>query len=103
MPEAWRAWAVHPPARAPKAVAKAPVRRYQANAPVRLPSGNTWDRAACSMARKGPTSLPEGLMTPKVAASTRTVKSRLRAKGPPAATMSAAPRMSMRLRPRRSA
>jgi hypothetical protein len=42
-------------------------------------------------------------MTPKVAASTSTVKSPLRAKGTPAATMSAAPRISMRRRPMRSA
>ncbi len=76
---------------------------YQAKTPVRRCSGSTWESAACSMARKGPTSLPEGLMTPKVAASTSTVKSPLRAKGMPAASMRAAPTISIFLRPRRSA
>src|SRR6266511_3005967 len=55
------------------------------------------------MGRNGPTSLPLGLMTPIVPATTSTRKLRVSANATPAPAISEAPRMSMRRRPIRSA
>ena len=62
-----------------------------------------WASAACSMARKGPTSFPAGLMIPTVAARRSTQNDVVAAKRRPAATIMAAPRSSIRRRPIRSA
>ena len=57
------------PANAPAAVAAEPAKLYQANACVRRWEGASSASAACSSARKGPISLPLGLMTPMMAAA----------------------------------
>ena len=58
---------------------------------------------ACSTARNGPTSLPDGEMTPIVAATSSSSGSRATANTAPAATMRSEPAMSTRRRPMRSA
>src|SRR5882757_3661993 len=69
-----------PPHREPMAVANEPVKVYQANAVVRVEDGTTCERAACSIDRNGPTSLPLGLKTPMVPAITRNKKLLVQAK-----------------------
>ena len=64
-------FASQPPASAPVAVAKEPERLYQAKVCVRFWSGMSWVRAACSMERKGPISLPLGLMIQNLKASSK--------------------------------
>jgi hypothetical protein len=61
------------------------------------------DRAACSIERKGPTSLPLGLITPIVPATIKKNRFRVNAKARPAAAIRVAPMTSMRRRPIRSA
>src|SRR5258708_10936954 len=92
-----------PPHREPMAVANEPVKVYQANAVVRVEDGTTCERAACSIDRNGPTSLPLGLKTPMVPAITRNKKLLVQAKARPAPAIRKDPRMSIRLRPIRSA
>ena len=61
----------HRPPAHPTAVANEPARLYQAK--TRASAARTrWLSAACSTARNGPTSLPLGLMTPIVAATSST-------------------------------
>jgi hypothetical protein len=70
---------------------------------VRRRLGVTSVSDACSIGRKGPTSLPDGLSTPSVAAISRTTKLVLPANTAPATAMSRAPTMRVRRRPIRSA
>jgi hypothetical protein len=84
-------------------VAAEPTRLYQAKIAVRAWLGMTWDSAACSIARNGPTSLPLGLMTPIVAARMSRIRWCAKAKTIPAKSMRIAPRTSIFLRPIRSA
>ena len=53
--------------------------------------------------RNGPTSLPEGLMVPKIAANTKRIGFSLTAKIQPASAISIAPKISSALRPKLSA
>ena len=76
---------------------------YRAKTRVRSRSPTASLSAACSMARKGPTSLPDGLRMPSVAPTRSSQKSVVAAKSRPAPTISAAPSASMRRRPARSA
>ena len=62
-----------------------------------------WLRAACSMARNGPTSLPVGEITPIAPARISSGTKLVSAKAIPATTISAAPATSVRRRPKRSA
>jgi hypothetical protein len=84
-------------------VAKDPTSAYQEKTFVRVSPGMTWESAACSMARNGPTSFPAGLMIPIVAAKSSTQKEVVKAKRIPAKTIMAAPRSSILRRPSRSA
>src|SRR6266567_4960011 len=92
-----------PPQSDPMALANEPVRVYQANAVVLFDAETTWARAACSIDKNGPTSLPLGLMTPIVPATTRKRKLLVNAKARPAPAMREEPTMSIRRRPIRSA
>lgn len=87
----------------PVAVATAPIKVYRANISVRFRSGTTCDRAACSMDRNGPTSLPLGLVTPIVPATNSRSRLLVTANVTPAAAISTAPGMRVRRRPNRSA
>ena len=75
-----------PAASAPSAVASDPASVYQANTSVLVRSVTTCESAACSIDRNGPTSLPLGLMTPMVPASTRSQRLPVDAKTSPAAS-----------------
>jgi hypothetical protein len=75
----------------------------QAKTPVRRRSGIVSESAACSTARNGPISLPLGLMTPIVAATTRTGSQLEPAKPTPAKAMRTDPTINTRRRPTRSA
>ena len=88
-----------PPASEPTAVATEPTRLYQAKTCVRRSPGTACDRAACSMARKGPTSYPLGLMTPIVAAARRTTNRSVPMKTRPAPSSSSDPSGQHRRRP----
>ena len=81
-------FASQPPASAPVAVANEPARLYQAKTCVRRWSGMSWVRAACSMDRNGPISLPLGLMTPMMAAAVSSSGLRVSRKTTPASTIS---------------
>ena len=70
---------------------------------VRRADGVTSVSDACSIGRNGPTSLPDGLSTPSVAATRRTRNPVPPANTAPAAAISNAPTMSVRRRPIRSA
>ena len=96
-------WDKTPPHSEPAAVASEPASVYQANTVVLESRGTTWASAACSIGKNGPTSLPLGLITPIVPATTRSRKSRVQANVTPAATMRIAPTINMRRRPSRSA
>jgi len=87
----------------PAALAKQPIKLYQARIWVLWSLGNSCVMAACSMAKKGPTSLPLGLMTPTVAAKVRTIPFELVAKQMPEKNLSAAPIFSIFRLPNRSA
>ncbi len=63
----------------------------------------TWASDACSTARNGPTSLPLGLITPIVAATSSTTNTGVAANTRPAASSRTAPARSTRRRPIRSA
>ena len=102
-PAAWSAPTARPLASAPKAVATEPTRLYQAKMFVRRSLGVTSLSDACSIGRNGPTSLPDGLRTPSVAATRRTTKVVLPANTTPAAAMRSAPMTRVRRRPIRSA
>src|ERR1700756_2096728 len=75
---------MRPPQSDPMAVANEPVKVYQANAVVLFEAETTWASAACSMNKNGPTSLPLGLITPTVPATTRKKKFRVITKASPA-------------------
>src|SRR6059058_1068887 len=92
-----------PPQSDPMAVANEPVKVYQANADVLIEDDTTCARAACSIDRNGPTSLPLGLTTPIVPAMTRNKKLLVKAKARPAPAIRKDPIMSIRRRPIRSA
>ena len=92
-----------PAASDPQAVATDPTTWYRANSEVRPRASTSCESEACSMARNGPTSLPLGLSTPSVAATSRTGNAVLPANTIPAPTISSDPRNSVRLRPNRSA
>jgi hypothetical protein len=92
-----------PPQRDPMAVANDPVNVYQANAVVLVDAETTCARAACSIDRNGPTSLPLGLTTPMVPAITRNKKLLVKAKARPAPAIRKDPMRSILRRPIRSA
>src|SRR5262245_63368693 len=92
-----------PAASVPTAAETEPARLYQAKTAVRSLEGTVWDSADCSIDKKGPTSLSLGLTTPIVAATSSTTKLSLAAKTLPAPHMRRAPRISIFLRPMRSA
>ncbi len=102
-PWACSAWESNPPESDPSAVAKEPTSAYQEKTRVRSLAGMTWESAACSMARKGPTSFPAGLMIPMVAAKSSTQKDVVEAKRIPAKIIMAEPSRSILRRPIRSA
>src|SRR3989304_718874 len=103
MPEASNPEMNRPLASAPRAAANEPTRLYRVNMRVRWESGTIWERAACSMERKGPTSFPLGLRTPTGAAAPTSHRLWVEASTTPAKTISSALTKSMRRRPIRSA
>ena len=92
-----------PAASDPTAVANEPLRLYQAKSRVLSSAGTASAIATCSTARNGPTSLPLGLITPNVAASSCATKSRVDANTAAAAHIRIAPATSVRRRPIASA
>ena len=102
-PASLRTCTAPPAARAPSAPASWPQRLYQAKTEVRRASGVVCANEDCSTARNGPTSLPDGLITPNVAATSRIQNTSLVANTRPAAAIRPPPTMSTRLRPIRSA
>ncbi|HEY5158343.1 MAG TPA: hypothetical protein VII93_10325, partial [Anaerolineales bacterium] len=93
----------HPPVSAPRAVANEPNRLYQANVYVRRESGTSWVSPACSIDKKGPISLPLGLITPIIAAIMRITGFLVTMKTMPEAIINNAPSNKVRRRPNRSA
>ena len=81
----WSVCERNPPASDPSAVAKELASAYQEKTRVRSSAGRVWASAACSMARKGPTSFPAGLILPRWrrGGAPRTTWSRRRGGRPP--------------------
>jgi len=98
-PKFCKTWTMPPPARDPNEIANAPTRLYQAKTFVRFSSDIICERAACSIDRNGPTSLPVGLMTPIIAAINNKKKLLVELKTTPARIINPDPIISIRRLP----